>query len=152
MNGIQIEIKSFDPDDNLIDLRIRASNGRFAGMAELYIIRGELSKVADAFRGYPENIEDRRNVELGNFDPAVGGGGVRIQLRADKTGHVTLKVELRTDPFLTDPRNNYGQSETAEFLVPIEPAAIDDFVSSIEKMPLGVSKVATLRMDFNREI
>jgi hypothetical protein len=60
-------------------------------------------------------------------------GGARLRLSADSTGHAVVQVRIRT-----------GASETAEFLVPVEPAAIDAFVRDLAALQLTVGATARL--------
>ena len=137
-HGLHVQILWFDAD--LTELRVHASNNHFAGMADLYINHDELAKLARAFRGFPASTKEQRDIELGNFNPNNGGGGLRLRLRCtDASGHVAVDVMLRTDPHHT------GRSETAEFSVPVEPAAIDAFIAELDAMPLKVGATAYLR-------
>lgn len=137
-SGIEIEIIWFDED--VICLRVRGANSRFAGAADVYIRHGALANVADAFRGFPLSIDDQRELELGTFDPAHGGGGARFRLRCtDAMGHAALEVQLRADPHCDG-----GRSETASFVIPIESAAIDDFVNTISAMTVAAGARARL--------
>ncbi len=100
-----------------------------------------LVRLAEALRGFPASSDDRRGFELGTFDTRYAGGGAQLRFRCtDAKGHVAVEVRLRTDL-----RYQGGQPETAEFVVPMEPAAIDDFVTDISRMRVGVGAVARLR-------
>lgn len=138
-NGIEIEFVWFD--DHVIELCVRGYNGRFAGTANLYDGHDALARVVAAFRGFPESIEDRREVELGTLDPDRAGGGARFRLRCtDAVGHVAVDVDLRTEP-----RHSANRCETADFVVSVEPAAIDDFVAALSGMTVAVGAVVRLR-------
>jgi hypothetical protein len=140
--GIKLEVLWFD--DDLIELGVSGSNGRFAGTTELYVGHDPLGKLADAFRGFPASRQDRREMELGTFDPKFkfSGGGARFRLRCmDAAGHVILEVQLRTDPGY----DKAGQSQAAEFFIPLEPAAIDDFVAAVGAMKVAVGATARLK-------
>ena len=138
--GISFAILWFD--DEVIELSVRASNGRFAGTARLYAGREGLAEVASAFRGFPSSNADSRELVLGTFDPACAGGGVRLRLGCtDAAGHAAVEAELRTDPQASE----VGQSERAQLVVVVEPGAIDDFVAAVDRMPVEVGAVAHLR-------
>ncbi len=95
--GVKIEVIWFD--DEVVELRVHGSNGRFAGTAELYASPDVFSEVAKSLRGFPSSIRDHRQIELGTFDPFCGGGGVRLTLRCvDATAHAVIEMSIRTDP------------------------------------------------------
>lgn len=45
----------------------------------------------------------------------------------------------------TDAPRGGGRSETASFSFPVEPAAVDDFVTALGQMPMVVGATAELR-------
>ena len=65
---------------------------------------------------------------------------MRFRLSADRSGHVTIDVLLRTD---SAPK---GQSEEADFRIEAEAAAIDNFVSELSAVQLKVGAAAELRV------
>ena len=137
--GVKIEVMWFD--DEVVELRVHGSNGRFAGTAELYASPDVFSEVANSLRGFPSSIRDHRQIELGTFDPSCGGGGVRLTLRCvDAAAHAVIEMSVRTDP-----RYHYGQTETAELVIPVEAAAIDEFVVELQRMEVAVGVIARLR-------
>ena len=72
--GLSLEIIWFDED--LIELRRVCSNGRFAGGAEFYGAYDDLPNLGKKLRDFPLSGADRRQVELGTFNPEyrVGSG------------------------------------------------------------------------------
>ena len=137
--GVKIEVMWFD--DDVVELSVHGSNGRFAGTTELYASPDVFSEVANSLRGFPSSIRDHRQIELGTFDPSCGGGGVRLTLRCvDAAAHAVIEMSVRTDP-----RYHYGQTETAELVIPVEAAAIDEFVVALQRMEVTVGVMARLR-------
>jgi hypothetical protein len=137
--GIEFEIMWFD--NNIIELRVGGSNGRFTGSVDLFVGHDSLEMVTGVLRGFPETAEDCREFILGTFDPELAGGGARFHWHCtDAVGRVAVDVTLRTDP-----RYLSNRSETAEFVVFVEPAAIDEFVDSVAYMPVAVGAIARLR-------
>jgi len=101
--GIKLEIIWLDND--CIELRVRCGNGRFAATIDCYADREVFSTLAESIRGFPSSSNDRREVELGTFDPNYAGGGARLLLRcADSKGHAVAEVRMRSDPKLSDGR------------------------------------------------
>ena len=137
--GVTIEVIWLD--DDLVEVRVAASNGRFAGAADCYCGHDTIPSLAAAARGFPSSSEDRREMEIGTFDPGYAGGGAKLVLRCvDRTGHAVVDVVVRADT-----RGVAGLAETASFSLPVEPAAIDEFVAALGRMRSVVGAVARLR-------
>ena len=136
--GLSIQVEWFD--DDVAGLVVRAANERFAGSAQAYAAPGFAAEMAALLRGFPRRVGERREYELGTFDPAFAGGGAHLDFACvDPGGHVTIHVRLRADP------RREGE-ESASFAMRVEPAAIDAFVQSLERMPLNVGAVAAIRV------
>lgn len=136
MNGIAVEIAWFDED--VVELRISGSNGLFSGSTQVYAGRDALGKLGGWAKGFPSNPDERRLIELGTFDPGFAGGGARLGLRCtDGAGHVALDVLLATQV-----ENNRHQR--AEFLLAVEPAALDAFAAKLAALELRKGEQATL--------
>jgi hypothetical protein len=136
--GIEMSVVWFDED--VIELYVLGSNGRFSGATNIYINRITLTEIANVFRGFPESIEDQRELLIGTFDPGYAGGGVKIRLRSlDKVGHSEVEFVVRA---VSEYRA--GQNETANFYIPVEPAAIDEFVVAISMMEIEVGSTVNL--------
>jgi len=128
--GLEITVIWFDED--LAEVRARASNGRFSGEAEAYVDLAFAAQLASALRGFPQRREDVREFELGTLDPQFAGGGVRLRLRcADWTAHTLLDVEIHAG---SEPRSS--SKDTAAFSIPIEAVGVDRFVTSLDGMRL----------------
>jgi len=137
--GVQISV--IYTDEHLLELRVWASNGLFAGQTEVYADSAELTKVASVLRGFPANPSDTREYELGTFDAAYGGGGARFRFCCtDSSGHALAEVRLRTDA-----RLGVGASDVATIHIPIEGAAIDSFVEQLERILPETGQFALLQ-------
>lgn len=137
--GIRLELIWMD--DDLIEVRIHATNGRFAATADCYCSHDAIRKLAEAARGFPMSSEDRRELEIGTFESGFAGAGAKLVLRCiDLAGHAVADVAVRANS-----QKSGCPGETASFSCPIEPAAIDDFVAALGSMPLVVGAVVTLR-------
>jgi hypothetical protein len=138
-NGISFEVTWLD--DDVVEMRVRADNGRFAGTADCYCDHEDLARLAEALRGFPASLGDRREFVVGTFDPDYAGGGAKLVLRcSDMVGHVVADVTLRSDG-----RSSAGHPETTSLSLPIEPAAIDAFVAGLGRIRLDVGVTAHLR-------
>ena len=136
--GVQISIVY--TDEHLVELRIVASNGVFAGQAEVYADAGSLIEFAAVLRDFPESQEDSRAFEIGSFDEESAGGGAIFRLFClDSAGHTSAEVRLRSDPKVKG-----GVSDTVLLHVPVEAGAIDSFVAQLEQMAAVVGQSALL--------
>ena len=127
-SGIEFEIVWFDQD--VVELRVNSSNGRFSGQAKLYLGRGRLSETADRLQGFPSNSTDSRDFELGTFNPNHAGGGVQMHFYClDMAGHAAVDVKLRSDACKT-----VGEVGSVALRIPVEAAAIDSFAVQIRAM------------------
>ena len=125
--GLQIAIVYDDPPD-LIEVHVRASNGRFGGDVLAYERPGALTRLADTLDGFPESSSDAREFILGTFGPGVAGGAVAFAFTCvDRAGHpgVTLTMESGDD------RN---EPETARFSFRFEAASLDAFVRELRQL------------------
>jgi len=128
--GISISVVWFDED--ILELRIGASNGRFAGEIEAYAPLDACRQLADTLKGFPLNASDIREFEVGTFDSNNAGGGARIRFHCTNgAGHAAADISVRTDP-----QHVGGTSETASFSINIEAAAVDTFVQQLRDMRL----------------
>jgi hypothetical protein len=136
--GLKCEIIYLD--DELIEVRVSASNGRFSGVVDCYEGRGGLVRLADAVRGFPGSSQDQCEVKLGCLDSKSAGGGARFVLaKKDPTGHCVALVLLRSD--------EDDRSEVAEFNLPFLPGDLDAFVRELEAMREVVGAQAVLRAE-----
>jgi hypothetical protein len=138
--GIKIEIDWFD--DDVICLRFQSSNGRFSGENALYVTHSDLCDMGKTLQGFPQSPTDYRDLELGTFIPTNAGGGVKLHFSCiDKAGHAKVDIKLRADGC-----KNLGDLDSVSFSIPVEPAAIDFFVSQIMNMEIYIGNSVELQM------
>ncbi len=136
--GVQISI--IYTDEHLIELRVVASNGVFAGQADVYADAEALIEFAGVLRDFPNNQGDTREFELGSFDTAYACGGAGFRFFClDSVGHASAEMRLRSDP-----RVNGGVSDTVLLHIPVEAAVIDSFIAQLERMAAAVGQSAFL--------
>jgi len=136
--GVQISI--IYTDEHLIELRVKASNGVFAGQAEVYADSEVLAEFAGVLRGFPTGQSDSREFEIGSFDAAYAGGGAGFRFYClDSVGHAAAEVRLRSDP-----KVGGGAGDVIVLHIPVEVAAIDSFVVQLERMAVMVGQAALL--------
>jgi hypothetical protein len=124
--GVEFQVVWFDGD--VTELRVRASNGRFAGWTDLYVAQGALARLAAGVHGFPASPADLRTFTLGSFDESYAGGGCRLEWRCSGgASHPLLIVELRTEPGTrTGPIE-----ERATLALPIDPTRIEGWVTAL---------------------
>jgi len=136
--GVRISV--IYTDEHLIELRVAASNGTFAGQADVYEDTEAPAEFARALRGFPASQSDTREFELGDLDPANAGGGAGFRFRCvDSVGHSVAEVRLRSDSLWGG-----GLSDTAVLNIRVEAAAVDAFVEQLAAMPSAVGHAAFL--------
>lgn len=139
--GLELEILWFD--DDVISMRVRTSNGRFAGTTDLYVGYDGFKELADAIRGFPKSSVDSREHELGTFDSHYAGGGVKIYMHCiDSAGHAAMEITMQTDSRETTGMS--GQPESVRLALLINAAEIDDFVADIEKISPAIGRIEPL--------
>jgi hypothetical protein len=136
--GVRISV--IYTDEHLIELRVSGSNGVFSGQADVYADSEAPAEFAAVLRGFPRSQADVREFELGSFDAAYAGGGAGFRFYClDSVGHAAAEVRLRTDPNVED-----GVSDLAVLHISVEAAAVDSFVTQLERMAAAVGQAALL--------
>ena len=124
MRGIDFEVVWFDQD--VIEYQVTCSNGPFRGATNMYLSHDGLSKAAEALSGFPSNIKDSRDVQLGAFEPKFAGGGISMSFRCvDSVGHAVVLVRLRADGC-----KGPDEPESVCLYIPVEAGSIDSFVAT----------------------
>jgi len=136
--GIECSVRWSDND--LFELRISASNGAFAGTAEVYVAIGGLASAAARLEGFPRSPADARDLVFGAFGPNRAGGGASMRFYCgDGSGHarVDLKIESSCD--------RSDRIESAGFSLPIEASAVDIFVDELRRLESARQGIASLK-------
>jgi len=127
-------------DENVIELSVTCSNGRFSGSVDLYTDHFWSSQFAEAIGDFPTSLSDEREVELGAWNEKLAGGRIRLKFFcADNLGHLMITVNMCSD----SSRGN-GQTETAFFQIPAEVAEVDEFVKQLENLKVQVGSTIFL--------
>lgn len=131
-------------DADVFKLRISAWDGRFGGVADVYVPIGGLSEAAETLAGFPATTSDKREIELGAFGRDVAGGGARLRFYTQgSAGHCFVEVQIEAC---------YNQSEAADnvsFRTSIEASAVDVFVQELQKLEAEKAGTGRLRLDSN---
>jgi hypothetical protein len=127
-------------DEYVLKLRVYASNGVFAGQADVYADSDTLAAVADALKGFPDRREDTREFELGTFDEDYAGGGAGFRFFCvDSVGHALAQVRLQADS-----RTEADVNDAATLHVPVVAAAVDSFVEGLARIAANTAESAVL--------
>ena len=128
--GLEVAIDWWD--DDVVILRVRASNGRFAGTTKLYAGHQSWLAFAEVLRDFPVDSSDAREYQLGTFDPSYAGGGISVKFFCtDGVGHTAVAIRIYGTAVGSDQR-----AETANFAITIEASAVDSFVQQLRGMEL----------------
>jgi len=133
-----LTITVVDRDIDYIGIEIRATSGRFAGSTWIYADLDDLSRLADAIKGFPKSANDERTFTFGSRDPATAGGYASLTFRCvDASGHSVLEIAFEDD------ENRYSEAN-AQFTLPVEAAGIDRFVNALRDLERNRSVEAVL--------
>ena len=137
--GIEIAIDWWDED--VIIFVFRASNGSFSGEMKAYLPPNTLAELASGLSGFPSHTSDQRAFELGGFSILHAGGGIELRFHClDSAGHAAVDVKLRSDACAA-----WGELESAALRIPLEAAAVDNFVDQIRRLEKFVGASVVLR-------
>jgi len=140
-NGISLEVIWFDEVEDLLEVVFKCTNGYFSGYAEMYVTSYELSKLAKALSGFPPRPDDFRDFELGTLNPKHADGGARMHFYcSDAAGHAVVDVKLRGSAC-----NGVGEIESVALRMPIQAAAVDNFVQQLMAIGKTVGASAFLQ-------
>ena len=140
MQGIEFEVVWSDQD--VIEHRVRCSNGSFCGDTRMYSGHDDVPNAADVLSGFPLDANDSRTFELGAFDPSTAGGGIHMRFYCvDSVGHAAVLVKLRADGC-----KSMGEAQSVCFYLPVEAGAIDSFVNQARSIGSTIGAKAHLHM------
>jgi hypothetical protein len=119
-----MSVLEVDPD--YLRLDISMADGDFAGRVEVFESLDLPTTLAAELRGFPQTADDRREIVLGSFDPAMVGGGIQLRFRCvDRAGHAVIDAELQDQPGDATPQRS------VVLRMIIAPPAIDSFVAEM---------------------
>lgn len=116
-----LELKVIWKDDDLLELRVTASNNDFLGRTEVYDQSVSLSKFASTLKGFP-NDNNALFYEAGEKDSYAYFSMKYYSI--DKGGHIGVEINLESN-VSTEYRQEEKNKVKLEIIV--EPSAIDNF-------------------------
>jgi len=139
-NGISISVEWWDEDVVIFDFS--ASNGMFGGEVKVYLGPDALEQIAKDLTGFPKNANDRREIDLGAFSIVHAGAGVQMRFACvDAACHPVVDVKLRTQECTA-----FCELQSVALRIPLEAAAVDDFVNQLRQFKIAGEAVVTLPM------
>lgn len=130
-----VYLSSVWEDDDLFEVEICASNGRFAGKARCYTTREQITEMARGVDGFPKSISDTFH-----FSPHSGDNFSYFDFSfrcVDGLGGVVVRVKVA---HIFHSSNSPGTVDIVEFDLSVEPASIDRFANdliALAKAPIG---------------
>jgi hypothetical protein len=116
-------------DEDVLELRVSAWNGAFGGVAQVWVGIGQLEKIATQLSGFPKDSSDAREIVLGAFGPGTAGGAASMKFYcADRAGHAFVESKIESES------ESAGVVQCAVISMPIEAAALDAFVSELQRL------------------
>jgi hypothetical protein len=114
-------------DDDILELRVSASNGNFSGSVDLYAGHLDPSKWATLLSGFPATPSDTRKLNWGAPDGGWAGGYAKLVFYClDRSGHAGVDVLLVS----AWTRDNEAV-ESAKVSIRVEAASVDAFTRDL---------------------
>lgn len=146
---IGVEITCSWQDSDVLEIRVSATNGVFAGLAYPYVSHLDLQSAAAILKGFPEDFQDSREVVLGDRRERFAGGFLSFLFTArDSAGHCAVEVQITSkNDSRAEPRwNRVPQSVT--LIAGVDAAAIANF--AVDLVRLGETKAGTAWLQFSK--
>jgi hypothetical protein len=142
MNKPQISFEIVYYDDHLIQVEVKASNGRYAGVATFYSNADgeELIEFGEKLRGFPKEFEQIIECEFGatknvlislkerysGYKTVMSYVGLKF-FCMDRNGHTAVDIILQEDNW-TEREEARGK---ASFELQFDPASLDQFIQEL---------------------
>ena len=126
----QLEITSiWEDDDGLFEVKVKASNGLFCGVADCYTNRGAIAGLSEALSGFPKSIDQEVRFTTGERED-LSFFSLFFKCK-DGSGHVILRVKIAHIRVFT---NASEEKYISEFDILLEASAIDVFTRSLDAL------------------
>ncbi len=128
-NGLGLSLTVIWFDEDVLELKLHASNVRFSGIANFYSSREELVNFAKGISDFPIYFNDVRKFEFGGTELS-GYGGAKISFSCmDRRGHILITVDVYSKPLV-----DLQPIESASVRLLTTPSELDCFVRDIITM------------------
>jgi hypothetical protein len=136
-----LQLKLLWNDNDMVELRVSGSNGRFSGTVDVYVPVDGLAEAAARLDGFPASPHDQRELAFG---PAKGAVTMRFFCEG-AAGRSFMEVSLESAHQAYQCAEGVN-TESVCFHAPIEATAVDIFVSELRTMQRNLSGVAHLNL------
>jgi hypothetical protein len=133
-----LELELIWKDDEMFELRVTASNGRYFGITEVYETSESLDHFAELLFGFPKN-----NLTLFH-EMGKKNSYAYFSMKyycIDNAGHLGIEINLEEN-VSTEYRNEEKDKLKLEIIV--EPSAIDNFQKALKQLARNQEGKATL--------
>lgn len=133
-----MELELIWKDDDMFELRVTASNGRYFGITEVYETSESLDHFAELLFGFPKN-----NLTLFH-EMGKKNSYAYFSMKyycIDNAGHLGIEINLEEN-VSTEYRNEEKDKLKLEIIV--EPSAIDNFQKALKELARNQEGKATL--------
>jgi hypothetical protein len=123
-----LKLKVVWKDDDMFELEVAASNGKFSGTTKVYDVSNLLYDFANSLAGFPKTHDSTLVYEAGEKD-----GYAYFAMKfytIDNIGHLGVQITLESD--VSTNRIEAKNKLTLEILT--EPGLVDSFVKSLSTM------------------
>jgi hypothetical protein len=136
----QLSIELVWEDDDLEELLILASNGRYSGLARVYFGKGDIKDLAERIRGFPLALSHQLIFSAGNEE---SDSFAKLVFQCiDGVGRTMVRVSL-AEAFQQDRAPTIKGHVELDLL--FEPVALDQFARELDQMAIRRSSRAVLR-------
>ena len=126
IDRLGVHLSSVWEDEDMYEVEIRASNGRFTGKARCYTTREQITELARCVDGFPKST-----LHKFHFSTHSGDNFSYFDLNfrcVDGRGGVVVRVKVAD---IVRFSNAPGTNDIVEFDLGLEPAAIDNFAKDL---------------------
>ncbi len=138
-----LELKVIWKDDDMLELCVKVSNGRYSGITEVYDTSESLFNFAKKLDGYPKNIHELY-YEAGKKD-SYSFFSMRFY-KIDSAGHIGVEILLEEN---VSTEYRLEEKDKLKVEIIIVPSAIDDFQKELVNMAKNWEGVSILNGQYN---
>jgi hypothetical protein len=138
-----LELKVIWKDDDMLELCVKVSNGRYSGITEVYDTPDSLFNFAKKLDGYPKDIYELY-YEAGKKD-SYSFFSMKFY-KIDSAGHIGVEILLEEN---VSTEYRLEEKDKLKVEIIIVPSAIDDFQKELINMAKNGEGVSILNGQYN---
>ena len=129
-------------DADFCELSVAAFDGEYMGSTSVYASPDEPNALAAAIAGFPRSPDDSREHTLGNFNPRLAYGGVRMRFFCvGAAGHCFLDITIEAHEEVAN------ALRSVRIVFPFDPGALDEFVAKLQMASAWDPAFLKMRVD-----